>query len=455
MKKELLFIAAAATMLTACVNTDNLNYVETAAPNSIDFETFVNKQTKAENSSATLEDQLNSYNTTFRIWGNKYVGSALTRTRIFGAVESETPGTYTYPGEVVTYDGSSTDALIGKWTYSPIRFWDRSATSYDFYAASPATPKSTTYSGETQSTEDKSWVMNDENKKISIANFRVSGANQATDPTNTTIAANKVMATVNTEDLMISTDITGYNDFSYATALHSNGVHLQFNHILSRLNIGFRKSNNLADYTVLLKSVKIFNMKSIGSFNEAAAITSPATLATGTQERWTKTSANDDKFTPGNMKWESAQGQEITQTVTTNKYQYVYEGLIIPQTVGYSQTILVSETVVGGFKIDGSNAVSTGDGTWSNPYIVIEFEIGKTVSETYTKIDSYKYYFNLADVFNGDDSSSNVDFCEGWQNTLNITLAPTAIKFDPYVYKWEEKFPTGDSDKSGELFDVL
>ena len=78
---------------------------------------------------------------------------------------------------------------------------------------------------------------------------------------------------------------------------------------------------------------------------------------------------------------------------------------------------------------------------------------GLTENNNYSKIDGYVYYFNLADVFNGDGANkdNDVDFCEGWQNTLNITLAPSAIKFNPVVYQWDEKYPTGDENTDGEF----
>ena len=194
-------------------------------------------------------------------------------------------------------------------------------------------------------------------------------------------------------------------------------------------------------------------MKSVGSFDEYTTLNA-AQLKAGTQARWTKAEGNDDRFTPGKMVFEPTTAQEITQKVSDSKYQYVYEGLVMPQTVGYAKTVMPNEDITNlttsYLRIDGYNAISTGTGTWSDPYIVIDYEIGKTENSTYTKIDGYKYYFNLADVFNG-DAITAVDFCEGWQNTLNITLAPAAIKFNPVVYNWDEKYPTGDATLDGEF----
>ncbi len=458
MKKSLIIITAAALVLNGCAGNETFKEIKQQDNSAISFTTFTSKQTRADNSNATEKNELQSYNKTFRLWGNKYIKngeSTFARTPVFGFTGNATDG-FLYPGEKVEYQ-STEASLIGHWAYSPVRFWDKTATHYDFYAAAPFNPQSAKYEGETMSRETKVWAITDNTspKTISLADFRVSGTNMASDPTNTTIDAAKIMATEDTEDLMIASDILDYKDYTYSTAPNNNGVQLVFNHILSRLNIGIRKSNDLADYTVNLKSIKIYNMKSLGSFDEATTLTD-AQLKAGTQARWTKATGNTDKFTPGNMKFEPTTAQEITQKVSDGKYQYVYEGLIMPQTVGYAKTVMPNEDVAGlssYLRIDGYNAVSSGNDTWSDPYIVIDYEIGVTENNNYSKIDGYVYYFNLADVFNGDGANkdNDVDFCEGWQNTLNITLAPSAIKFNPVVYQWDEKYPTGDENTDGEF----
>lgn len=460
MKKGYILIAAAVAVFTACQDTDTFREINTQQENSaISFTTFTSKQTRADNSNASATKDLKDYNKTFRLWGNKYIKTGedtFTPTPVFGFAGE---GPYTYPGEKVEYKADVVDQLIGNWDYTPVRFWDKTASYYDFYAASPFTPKSAKYDNNAWTTEDRVWAINNDRnpKTLSLANFRVSGTNMATNPTNTEIKADKVMAAVDTEDLMIATDITDYKDYGYTTAPNTQGVQLVFNHILSRLNIGIRKSDDLANYKVMLKSIKVYNMKSLGSFNEETTLTATE-LKAGTQARWTKADGNADKFTPGKMVFEPENAQEITQTVTGGKYQYVYEGLVMPQTVGYAKTVMPNEDVsnlsTSYLRIDGYNAVTADDNaTWSDPYIVIDYEIGKTESETYTKIDGYKYYFNLADVFNGngDNKDKDVDFCEGWQNTLNITIAPAAIKFNPVVYNWDEKYPTGDETLDGEF----
>ena len=410
MKKNLLLIAATVLVLTGC-SEDKMRSDVQDEQIEIGFSTITNKQTRAENSSAAINGNLEAYNNTFKVWGYKVVSG--TETPVLGAVEGAN-NTYTYPGQLVEHkdaDNTANPAVTEGWYYTPVRFWDKSASVYKFYAASP-------------SRDDWSWDSS--TKKVSIANFSITGYNSVTGTPATAIVSNKVLtAALTTEDLMISTDIEDHKNFT------NTPVNLSFNHILSRLNIGVRKATILDDYTVYLKSVKVFNMTSNGSFDESRA--SGTTLSGGTVTRWTAAST-PATFTSG-VGYENASGLLITSTETTENtyYQYVYEGLAIPQSVAYSKTVLVNESVTGldsYLYLNGSNATAD-----SAPYIVIEYEIGKTENNVYTKHDSYKYYYNLADVFNA-DATTAVDFCEGWQNTLKITLAPAAINFDADVYEW-------------------
>lgn len=435
--KKYLFILATAAIVASCSNTDTFKEINTP-DEAIGFSTYTGKLTRAaENSSATEVDALEAYNTTFKIWGSKffpdnYISPAdednlPDEERVFGIDNT---------GEIVSHNGTS-------WTYSPARFWDRAATSYSFYAAAP--------SGE-------SWVWNNTTKKLSLEDFAISGYNSVTGDPATEVDVDKVLTeNLDTEDLMISTDVTGYNTYTSAA------VNLHFNHILSRLNIGVRKATTLDAFDVKLNSIKVFNMKSNGTFDESLA--SGETLSGGTIARWATDPTTPAKFEAG-VGYEPAEALLITSTATTENtyYQYVYEGLAIPQAVAYNPTVEVASTVENGFKLDGSNATAS-----SNPYIVIDYEIwtkavaavnftqeeinaaqegdpayGKTTSDVKTqaiaaaKMDGYKYYYNLADVFNG-NAETAVNFCEGWQNTLKITLAPVAITFDADVYEWATK----------------
>lgn len=420
--RKYVFILATAAIVASCSDIDSLKEANTQEGGAISFETFTTKQTRAENSTETSQSALNNYNTTFLVWGYKTINNA--DTYVFGKTSGENP---TYLGQFVEYTTA--------WTYSPIRVWDKSASSYDFYAAAPSTA---------------SWVWDATYNALALNNFEITGTNAVTTVGTTNTAAEAI--SVDGEDLMISTDKT------VAPAQFGSAVQLNFNHILSRLNIGIQKGAEVYDYTVKLNSIKVFNLVKKASFDEDADLTgvTPAygtpsdegygtaayTLSHGVEARWIKSNVATDKFTSGEMQYVNADGLEITssETIAANNvessYQYVFKGLVIPQTAAFAQTKLptdVSKDETTDLIIDGSNRVALG-----MPYIEIDFEIGTTTNNTYTKGDGFKYYYNLADVFNGNGSDA-FTFCEGWQNTLLITLKPDVIDFTPMVYNWEDK----------------
>lgn len=111
MKKQLVLAALVAIAATACTKTFQVAPV-TEGP-AIDFGTWANTLTKAPRTNTFADDE------TFRVYGTK-----TTPTVTQGIV---------FNGDVVTY---SVDASA--WSYSPIRFWDPTATNYTFFAVMPS-----------------------------------------------------------------------------------------------------------------------------------------------------------------------------------------------------------------------------------------------------------------------------------------------------------------------------
>lgn len=368
MKKNLLFIATAALVFVACSGNDLRNEIQDEQV-GIGFSTFTGKLTRAENSTASDKHALNTHHTGFKVWGYKTVSG--TQSSVFG--ESDNTGT--------TVSWNSTSSL---WEYSPLRFWDNSATNYKFYAAAPAT---------------ESWTY--ANDKISLANFSVNG---------TSIAASASIdadAIFGAQDIMISEDVT---------VLPSNytitRVQLNFIHLLTRLNIGVKKAATLNDYTVKLKSLKVFNLVDGGDFSEATAANPAGSIA-----RWSANNVTSDNSKAGYG--------YTTETAVTASYNYVYQALFIPQKIDY-----VANTPLNGNGLSGS----------SKPYLNIQYELWN--ADESQKIDSYSYFYNLADMFNA-ATDNDVAFNEGWMNTLKITIEPVAINFAADVYEWK---PTTDTE---------
>lgn len=364
MKKNLLFIAAAAMAFAACSDSELRNELQDEQA-EIGFSTFTGKLTRAENSNATEKNALNTHHTSFKVWGYKTVDS--------------TPSNV-FVGTQVDYTSNSI------WEYSPLRFWDKSATDYKFFAAAPAS---------------QSWAF--ANDKFTLTGFTVDGA---TITASSTIDAD---ANFGAKDIMISEDVT-VPPAKYTT----EKVQLNFIHLLTRLNIGVQKATPVLDnYVVKLKSIKVFNLVDGADFSETTAA-----VQTGSIARWSENNLVSDGSKAG-------YGYETVTEVTTS-YNYVYQALFIPQQIDY----------VANVPLNGN-----GLGNSSKPYLNIQYDL--YASDGTTIIDSYSYFYNLADMFNGASSTDNVAFNEGWMNTLKITIEPVAINFAADVYEWK---PTTDTE---------
>lgn len=354
MKKSILFLATAA-LFAACTN-DSVR--ENIADDQVEigFSTYIQKPvaSKADNSTATEVNSLSDYHTTFVVNGYKTIGS-----------NNES----VFVNQLVEY-------VSGAWTYSPKKIWDKSASGYSFFAAAPAS--GWTYSEEVYSRTD----------------FSLSG--NSLSPTTELNAA----AVFGAEDLMIATDVTDYKTYESAP------VNLSFNHILSRLNIAVKCSGFGAGYNVLLKEVKVYNMTSNGSFNEAASLGTDV-LDNGTIKRWSAAST-PVKYTEG-VGYTNATGLEVNGTAN-----YIYQALVIPQEVAYVANVALN---------------GTGLSAESAPYLNIKYTVNG---------ENFNYFYNLADMFNA-AAATNVKFCEGWQNNLTINIGMAEINFAADVYKWSTK----------------
>ncbi len=355
MKKSFLILATAA-MFAACTN-DSVR--ENIADDQVEigFSTYIQKPvaSKADNSTAEEVNSLSDYHTTFVVNGYKTVAS------------SNEP---VFNNQLVEYVSSA-------WTYSPKKIWDKSASGYSFFAAAPFSAN---------------WAYAD--GKYKYTDFELTGSSLS--PTTELNAA----AVFGAEDLMIATDVTDYKTYE------STPVNFSFNHILSRLNIAVKCSGFGTDYNVLLKEVKVYNMTSNGSFNEAAVLGTDV-LADGTIKRWTSATV-PAKYTEG-VGYANATGLDVNETPN-----YVYQALIIPQEVAY-----VADVALNG----------TGLSAESAPYLNIKYTVNG---------ENFNYFYNLADMFNA-AAETSVKFCEGWQNNLTINIGMAEINFDAQVYEWVNK----------------
>ena len=365
MKKQYFLMAMAATMFAACSQTEVIDeVVDNSTPKAIGFSTYVNGQTRAENSNQGYTWDLEDHHTTFKVWAYKNVADA----KVFA-------------GDVVTYKVTSSDPLTYEWKYTNTRYWDKAASWYEFYAAAP---------------EDFNWVLNENttdkaDDHFTLANYELKGDNL--NKNGFDVYNNSFKTLLNDKDLMIADKKKVENANFYGN------VHLEFIHILSRLNITVKKDSRVTDNVHLVK-LDVVDLKNIGNFNEDHII---GTLADGITSRWTPA----DNYTTITY--------DKNEVVGTNA-KYAVQALVIPQNADFEEV-----------KLDGKDMNAN-----PKPYIRIEY----TITPTGGYAETFVAYYNLANAFG---EASKIAFNEGWQNTLNITIYPTAIKFDANIAPWGDK----------------
>lgn len=350
MKKNFFMLAATAALFAACAETDLVNEVNVESNSQeIGFSTYAGKVTRAENSTVTETLGLEDHHGTFAVWAYK-----------------NTMKPYVFNYVKVTKEGNA-------WTYSPAKYWDKAANTYEFYAASP-------YRAD--------WVLNvstdaQNDDYFTLASFTLDDK---------TIADTEYVESFNgvtNQDLMIASPEKIEKD---AIVAHQD-VQLDFNHILSRLNVTVARGSNIAANDVVkLKSISIKNLPNSGSFTEKAIDVASST------ERWELTGVE------GNIT-----GKALEEV--KDEPSYVIQSLVIPQNANYE-------------KVDRDLLNNT---TFTAPYLYIEYSIGS---------EPFSATYNLANAFGKTDAGQYVSFYEGWQNTLNITLDAYAIVFDAVTFKW-------------------
>ena len=346
MKKELLFIAAAATMLTACVNTEDfrdLNIQQNSENDggAIGFLPFSEKITKAENSNKDYTQQFLTYHNNFAVWGYKERAAA---EQIFGtAVDGNSKSTV---GTEVSVALNNQTNLV-EYTYAPLRFWDKAAKNYDFYAAAPS---------RNNAGDAWKWTFNkgtiDANAMgggyftIETTPFSLTGVNLQNPATD---ALKNNFKSTNDVDLLIADRcVLPQNYYSVA---QPSAVNLNFIHILSKLNITISTSLTAPDnehnyYNVDLIGFEVLNIPSKGTFNENAA--NPGdnkkwirwTLSTG-EGTTTSISTGLTSSNAVDVPYTNTAAQDPVPANGNTVYKkYIVESLMIPQAIKYERVAL-------------------------------------------------------------------------------------------------------------------
>lgn len=408
--KKSFYLLAAAAMLVACNDNTIKNDVKEFNESAIGFSSYAGIQTRAadNNENAATKWNLESHQTSFNVWAWKF-----------------------YNGQWVSqavYEQGTVSYASSKWTADPVKYWDKSAEKYYFYAAAPA---------------DAKWTLTGtgESGKLSYADFTLAGGidnNLSKGSTAAITTLENTFINVSDVDLMIAEDNeVARSKYNKPAPEDVNEI---FDHILSRLNVtvaildgGSFETNN-ADVKVTGFAITGVDLKNKGSFDEGATIT-PDVLNQGTIKRWKNLDIDGTYNLPG---------ASINTTKLTDAPLYIAQYLIIPQAITSEVLDRAKATLPDTyFTQEEIDAATSGDQAFGKTINDVK-TAGAAASHTYFKIDytvndePYTAYYNLANAF-GIAANGTLNFCEGWQNTLNIKLDADAITFDAEVYEWKDK----------------
>lgn len=376
-------LAAAALMFAACAQFDTVNEVPESEPQAIGFETFANLPTKATENTTNPSDyatDLEDHHTTFKVWASKQLA------------DNSYVDVYATPG-TVSYAAS-------KWTASPLKYWDKSASNYQFYAAAPSAI---------------SWAYNESvTDDGSTGYITLTSGYSLAGTTNDNIAS-KTNSLTNTwlgssgadKDLMIAAACKVEN--ATYNKPEPDAVGLNFIHILSKLNIAVSTTED----NVVLNKLDVCKLKNTSaSFNENTDINGDSNfddadktaLQSGSHKRWAPATGS---YTLGLVEADLA----LTKG---DPAVYTHEYLVMPQ-----------------LQTRQDDCKGLGTAPANDAYIYIEYTLGGEL---------YKTYYGLVEAF-AIAKGGTLPFNEGWQNTLTITIKPDAIVFTGKVATW------GDTNK--------
>ena len=237
MKKNYFMLAFATMMMAACANNDLVDdLVKEEVPQAIGFETFSNKISR-QVADAT---KLDSYHDAFGVWAYKTVDTEKTVMENYQVVKSD----WTYAG-------------VGTQT---LKYWDKQATKYSFYAYAPyaASPSVVSISNGKISIVNGEYAAN-ENLQSNIVDGKETGF--TTTPNSKKFSGTGEAATNASTDWMIADAET------VATAKFGETVQEKFKHTMSKL-IVILQSNDVATGTkVEVTSVSVNNVHGKGSFD--------------------------------------------------------------------------------------------------------------------------------------------------------------------------------------------
>ena len=389
--RYLMVLVAGAAIVAACSDTIKLNNeVRQATQNDrIGFVTYSEKTTRA--------DQMNSINLydfykTFDVYAWKTANNEVQSVFSHVPVEyftEDTVGTYVYataPARPSKEWGDSwtTDNNLKGWFYEEVRYWDKLATNYNFYAIAPyevsPSPALTIADG------DANIKIGDENDLYKVSTEK----NLAKD---STLTKEKKYYGFN-KDYMLAEKVG--TKFQLVT--------LNFHHILTKLNVKITLTDaykNAGPFTI--KNLTIAGLEDEAYFEYNTAINNNG---------WHTKSGSTYNLTDSTDYILKNAPAGVADTTEYSGY-YWFQTLVFPQT-------LTCDTI-------GPLATAP-----NSKYLYIEYTTGSN--------ESFKAYYDLAYVFGCNQAANNntYDMKQGSEYTINIMVGPEPIIFEAKSSIWAD-----------------
>ena len=397
-KSYLMIIAAAAALMASCSDTDKLTkeFTNTRPTEKIGFSVYSEKATRADQTNST---NLYDFHKTFDVYSWKTVDN--TSQAVFSHTPvahftSDTQGTYVYkdsPAKPSDEWGEYGENKIWTkgWFYENVRYWDKLATGYNFYAIAPYEP----------TPEPALTITN------GAVNIQIGDANDTYDIE----AGEKNLAATLTQDKL-------YYDFNkdYMLADKSETknqlVTLNFHHILTKFNVKITLQNTYTStQTFTINNLKIVGLENKGYFQFN-----------------TNMATNGWHTTDGETyNWEFPHDYILKNVPATAEDQTEYSGYYWLQTLIFPQTLTCKS----------NKAQSTSDGL-TDKYLYVKYTIGS---------EAFEAYYDLTYVFNPDAKPVSNDVTvattykleQGSEYTLNIKVGPEPISFEAQASKWADE----------------
>ena len=382
MKKSYLMLAATATILASCAQTDKINadLKDTTEPKVIGFSSYSENATKGD---VSVASNLEFYHNTFAVYGTKQSKNDATDIQYLFGGAATAAGVQN--GVTCTYQDPTKTDVLGDWRYDDPRFWDKQA-DFDFIAYAPAASLIRYYYSAANALPGAAG-----NEFKTTDTYTLEGTNIQSTPTTAEKVKGFTVEANGDLDLMVAGHVGQLNGATYR-----DYVNLQFRHILSKFNVKVVKGEGLNNAIVKVKEVTISGLDDSGDYTSSTYV--PATTS-----GWASSSVNNTY----KLTYEDATGTTLNSgtyagnpaVFTPGAPYYFIESLIMPQDIIEHQVT-----------------------------VTVKYSIKSTLNG----VDQ-----NFTNTFDLYELANLRSLNEGYNYTLTCTVQTEIIKFDATASVWD------------------